>query len=142
MAKGAYMPEVSTSFEMSERRVEIVVEPYKKIVVHEVIEYKLADWFTQIVNSASAAGGTTIPMIQWCNGIVFGVQPFNPNSEEVIREQLNGTIHFANVTFAVKKDFEREVRIPEGTVKLIDSSTNPNFVKLADLLKKTAKYSA
>jgi len=127
---------------MSDNPVEIVIEPYKRIVIHEVIEYRLADWLNQIVSSASAAGGTTIPMIQWCGGIVFGIQPFNPNSEEVIGEQLKGILHFSNVTFAVKKEFEREVRITAGTVRLIDASTNPNFVKLAELLRKTAKYSA
>jgi hypothetical protein len=124
---------------MSEE-AEIVMEPYKKIVVHEIVELRLNDWVEMIISGTRAAGGTTIPMVNWCNGVAFQVQPFNPNSEEVISEQLKGIIHYAAVTFATKERFEREIRISEGTIRLVDQSANPNFVKLAGVLKARAKY--
>lgn len=119
---------------------EIVVEPYTKIVVHEVIEFRLNDMVEMMVAQTRAAGGTTIPMINWCNGVVFQISPFNPNSEEVISEQLKGIIHYAAVNFATKERFDREVRISEGTVRLVDQSANPNFKKLAEVLKSRAKF--
>ena len=122
--------------------VDIVIEPYKRIVIHEVIEYRLNDMIELIISGARAAGGTTIPMMNWCNSIVFQFLPFSPDSEEVIAEQLKGIIHYSSVSFAVKETFEREVRIREGTVQLIDQSANSNFVKLAQVLKAGAKYQA
>jgi len=126
---------------MSTGSVEIIIEPYKKIVIHEVVEFKLPDLVSQIVAGASAAGGTTIPAIQWCGGVVFTVVPFNPNSEEVISEQLKGIVHYASVVFAVKQKFENEVRTKEGTIRLLDASAASNFVKLAAELRRIAKYS-
>jgi len=120
--------------------LEIVIEPYKRIVIHEVIEFRLADLVSMIVSQGSAAGGTTIPMINWCNGVVFSVVPFNPDSEQVISAQLKGTIHYAAVTFATKERFEKEVRTADATVRLIDQSANENFVKLGEVLKARAKY--
>jgi len=121
---------------------EIVIEPYKKIVIHEIIENRFSDMVGGLVAQAMAAGGTTIPMLNWCNGVAFVIAPFNPNSEEVIAEQLKGIVHYAAVNFAVKERFERDVRLPEGTIRLIDQSANPNFVKLADLLKAKARFRA
>jgi hypothetical protein len=126
---------------MSEE-AEIVIEPFKKIVVHEIVELRLTDWVEMIISGTRAAGGTTIPMVNWCNGVAFQVQPFNPESEEVISEQLKGIVHYAAVTFATKERFEREIRISEGTIRLVDQSANPNFVKLAKVLKTKAKYRA
>jgi len=120
--------------------LEVVIEPYKKIVVHEVVEYRLVDMVRMLISQASAAGGTTIPMINWCNGVVFQVAVFNPMSEEVIAEQLKGIIHYSSVTFATKEHFEREVRTAEGTVRLVDQSANQNFVRLCAVLNGMAKH--
>jgi len=119
---------------------EIVLEPYSKIVVHEIVELRLNDWVEMIITGTRAAGGTTIPMVNWCDGIAFQIEPFNPMSEEVISEQLKGIVHYAAVTFARKERFERELRISEGTIRLVDQSANPNFVKLASVLKSKAKF--
>jgi hypothetical protein len=119
---------------------EIIVEPYKRIVIHEVIEYQFNEYVELVLTGARAAGGTTIPLVQWCNGIVFQVVPFNLNSEAVIEQQLGGTIHYNSVSFALKEKFEPEVRSPLGTLRLINASANPNFVVMADLLRQHSKY--
>ena len=119
---------------------EIIIEPYNKIVIHEVIEYRFNDYVELVLTGARAAGGTTIPLVQWCNGIVFQVVPFNLNSEAVIEQQLEGTIHYNSVSFALKEKFEPEIRSPLGTLRLINASANPNFVALADLLRQHSKY--
>jgi len=50
--------------------LEISIEPWKKLVIHEVIEYTFEDWMTQIAFSSKTAGGA-IPTINWANGIVL-----------------------------------------------------------------------
>jgi hypothetical protein len=113
----------------------IEIEPYRRVVIHEVIENNFKDFVDSILISSRAAGGTAIPVLQWCNGLVFTVQAFNPNSDSVIREQMNGTVHISAVNFAPKEKFESEVRTAQGTVRLIDVSINPTWVALTAQLK-------
>ncbi len=113
----------------------IEIEPYRKLVIHEVVESSFQDLIDQILMTTRAAGGTTIPQVQWCNGVVFIVQQFNPNSEIVIREQLNGVVHFGAVSFALKEKFESEVRTPQGTIRLVDVTANSTWVALSNQLK-------
>lgn len=119
---------------------EIVIEPYKKIVIHEAIEYRFDDYVDLVLTGARAAGGTTIPLIQWCNGIVFQVVPFNPNSEKVIEQQLEGIIHYSTVSFALKEKYDSEVRLALGTLRMVNASANSNFIALADMLKQRSKF--
>jgi len=119
--------------------LQISIEPYRKIVVHEVLEIAFTDLIDQILNQTRAAGGTTIPMLSWCNGVAFQIMPFNSNSEEIIRESLRGTIHYAAVTFALKQKFEREIMRKGGTVLLLNQSANVNFMALAETMKAGAK---
>jgi cell division ATPase FtsA len=125
---------------MSAEPAKIVIEPYKKIIIHEVIENRFPDLVNAVLNEARVAGGTTIPQLSWCKGVVFQIYPFSADSEAVIKAQLEGIIHYSNVTFAVKEKYEKEVRIPEGTVFLVDESANPNFVELAGKLKERAQF--
>jgi len=119
--------------------LEVVVKPYRKIVVHELIEYELKDWMDIILAGIRSVGGT-MPTLFWCDGVVFQTSPFNPNSESIIREQLKGIVHYSAVTFALKERFENEIRSDKGTILLIDVSANPNFAKLAKKLKENSKY--
>lgn len=121
-------------------QLEIAIEPYKKIVVHEVVEYRLADFVNIIISRASSSGSSAPPVIYWCNGVVFQILPFNPNSEHVIIEQMKGIIHYSAVTFAVKTQFEKDIRTPEGVVRLVDQSMSENFTKLCGLLREQAKF--
>ena len=55
--------------------MEISIEPWKKLIIHEVIEYKFDDWVKQIAFSTRSSGGG-IPTMQWTNGIVFSPANF------------------------------------------------------------------
>ena len=122
--------------------VKIEVEPYSRIVIHEVVEYPLENFLDLILMGAHAAGGTTIPLLQWAEGVVLQIQPFNPDSEAVIEEQLKGTVHYAGVAFSLKERFEPEIRTPKGTIRLIDGGANANLSKVAIFLKSRSKYRA
>lgn len=124
---------------MDSEPLEVVIKPYRKIVVHELIEYELKDWMDIILAGIRSVGGT-MPTLFWCDGVVFQTSPFNPNSESIIREQLKGIVHYSAVTFALKERFENEIRSDKGTILLIDVSANPNFAKLAKKLKENSKY--
>ncbi|UVS70196.1 hypothetical protein [Nitrososphaera viennensis] len=113
--------------------MEISIEPWKKLIVHEVIEYDFED-LVRIVLSQSRAAGGGIASMNWCNGLVFQHATF-PDTESVVREKLKGTIHYSSVVFAKKDKFERQIVKENGTLNLVDVSANPIFFQLTEALK-------
>ena len=117
--------------------MEISIEPWKKLVIHEVIEYTFEDWMTQIAFSSKTAGGA-ISTINWANGIVF--QSFNfPDTNIIVEEKLKGVLHWSSVMFAIKEKYEKQLIKDNATINLIDVSVNEIFKKLADRLKEHSK---
>jgi hypothetical protein len=115
----------------------IVIEPWKKLVIHEVIEYNFDQWMTQIAFSSKTAGGA-IPTINWVNGIVF--QSFNfPDTNTMVEEKLKGVLHWSSVMFAIKEKFEKQIIKDNATINLIDVSVNKIFEELASKLKEYSK---
>jgi len=118
--------------------LEIIIEPWKELVIHEVLELKLDEWVTQIIASARSAGGG-IPTIFWAGGLAFHFTTF-PDTETIVQEKLKGRIHYSSVTFAIKEKFEKQVVREGGTVNFTDVSHNEIFSKLADNLRSQSKF--
>jgi hypothetical protein len=118
--------------------VEILIEPWKKLVIHEVIEYKFDDWVKQIAFSTRSSGGA-IPTMQWTNGIVFSPANF-PTTNATVEEQLKGILHWSSVSFALKEKFEKQIVIENATINLVDVSVNEIFKELSIILKKQSKF--
>ncbi len=118
--------------------LEISVEPWKKLIIHEIIEYKFEDWVKQIAFSSRTSGGG-IPTMQWAKGVVFSPLTF-PTTNVVTEEQLKGTLHWSSVSFAIKEKFEKQIVQENATINLVDVSANEIFNKLADNLKSRTKY--
>lgn len=118
--------------------MEITIEPWKKLIIHEIIEYKFDDWVKQIAFSTRSSGGG-IPTMQWTNGIVFASASF-PTTNVTVEEQLKGILHWASVSFAIKEKFEKQIVKENATINLVDVSVNEIFNKLSINLKSQSKY--
>ncbi len=118
--------------------MEISIEPWKKLVVHEVVEYTFDDFVYQTMESAQATG-TGIRILNWASGVAFQAHVF-PDTDAIIQEKLNGTIHYASVTFAIKEKFEKQVIKDNATINFVDASINEIFNQLATKLKEQSKY--
>ena len=118
--------------------MDIKIEPWKKLIIHEVIEYKFEEWANQIAFNAKSSGGG-IPTMQWAEGIVFLPANF-PTTNEVMKEQLSGTLHWSSVSFAIKEKFEKQIVQDNATINLMDVSVNQIFKDLATKLKAESKY--
>lgn len=118
--------------------MEISIEPWKKLVIHEVIEYRLEDWIKQIAFSTRTSGGG-IPTMQWIDGIVFSPANF-PTTDATVKEQLQGILHWSSVSFAIKPNFEKQIVSENATINLVDVSVNEIFKKLARELKVQSKF--
>ncbi|HJT10835.1 MAG TPA: hypothetical protein VJ771_08635 [Candidatus Nitrosotalea sp.] len=120
--------------------MEIIVDPWKELVIHEVLELKFEDWIIQVIATARSAGGG-IPTIFWAGGIAFHFSTF-PDTETTVQEKLKGRIHYSSVTFAIKEKFERQVIREGGAVNFTDVSHNEIFSNLAAKLKTGSKFKA
>ncbi len=118
--------------------MEISVEPWKRLIIHEVIEYKFEDWVKQIAFGSRTSGGG-IPTMQWAKGVVFSPMTF-PTTNSVMEEQLKGILHWSSISFAIKERFEKQIVQENATINLVDVSTNEIFNELADELKARSKY--
>lgn len=130
--------------ENSDQNMEIVVEPWKKLIIHELLEYKFEDLAKLVGTQSVQQGGTAIPTISWAEGVAFLISPFPDESEVIIEEKLKGIIHYNTVLFALKPGFEAEIfmRGSQIRINLIDVGTNEIFRLLANTLKSHAKLSA
>jgi hypothetical protein len=124
-----------------EAPMEIVVEPWKRLVIHELLEYKFEDLAKLVATQSVQQGGTAIPTISWAEGVAFLISPFPDESEVIIEEKLKGIIHYNTVLFALKPGFEAEIfmRGSQIRINLIDVGTNEIFRSLAGTLKDHAK---
>ena len=118
--------------------MEISIQPWKKLVIHEVIEYKFDDWVRQIAFSTRTSGGV-IPTMQWTNGIVFSPANF-PTTNATVEQQLEGTLHWSSVSFAIKEKFEKQIVVDNATINLVDVSVNEIFKELSSTLKNQSKF--
>jgi len=119
--------------------MDISIEIWEKLVIHEIIEYKFDDWVKQIAFSSRTSGGA-IPTMQWADGIAFSPVNF-PTTNVVMEEQLKGILHWSSISFAIKDKFENQIVRENATINLVDVSVNEIFRKLAAELKKQSKYS-
>ena len=119
--------------------MEISVESWKRLIIHEIIEYKFDDWVKQIAFSSRTSGGA-IPTMQWADGVAFSPVNF-PTTNVVMEEQLKGDLHWSSVSFAIKQKFENQIIGETATINLVDVSVNEIFRKLAAEIKKQSKYS-
>lgn len=122
-------------------QMEISVEPWKKLIIHELLEYKFEDLAKLVATQSVQQGGTAIPTISWAGGVAFLISPFPDESEVIIEEKLKGIIHYNTILFALKPGFEAEIfmRGSQIRINLIDVGTNDIFKNLAETLKVHAK---
>jgi hypothetical protein len=123
---------------MCNQDLEIIIEPWNQLVIHEVLELRFEDWTTQIIASARSAGGG-IPTIFWAGGISFHFATF-PDTDTIVQEKLKGRIHYSSVTFAIKEKFEKQIIREGGAVNFTDVSHNEIFSKLTEKLRAQSKF--
>ena len=118
--------------------MEIIIEPWKQLVIHEVLELRFEDWITQIIASARSAGGG-IPTIFWAGGVSFHFATF-PDTEAIVQEKLKGRIHYSSVTFSLKEKFDKQIIREGGAVNFTDVSHNEIFSNLTEKLRSQSKF--
>ena len=118
--------------------VKITYTPYQELIVHEIIEQTNPSvFFEDIVRLALSSPHQAEPSINWIDGVAFFIAPMQP-TEEVVRENLAGKVHYGSVLFA-RTDYKPQIADKIGsqdfTVRLRKAADNPTLVELTKFLK-------
>ena len=118
--------------------VKITYAPWKEIIIHEAIEYPLKE-FINIRSVGVPTGGVGKPLL-WAEGVVF-TRAVMPPSPDMVKENLEGRIHFSGIEWALMPQFKSFVEIMETKVKIpvINVSSNAILSEVAKWLKQSAK---
>jgi hypothetical protein len=117
--------------------VEFEYRPWKKIIIHELVEYPL-DFFIMQASENVSKGGTGRPIL-WSNGIVLTSYIMQP-TEDVVKDQLQGILHWVTLSFGHMEQYQSEFRTKDRIrVPVVNVSNHKIFGPLSKWLKKTIK---
>lgn len=112
--------------------VKFEYRPFKEVIIHQISKTPV----TQFIYTSAIGvedGGVAAPLF-WANGVVFRHIPI-PFSEDVIKEQLKGVVHWGLLQYGYLEHFKealegpRRVRIP--LIKTVD----PLFIDLVEWIR-------
>lgn len=124
--------------------VKITFTPYSELIVHEIVEQDNRTFFEDVVRQTLASPIHAEPSINWVDGVAFLVNQMPP-TEDVVRENLNGKVHYAAVIFtriAYSNQVPVQIGTQEYSVRLRKADNNPVMVDLVKYLKDFANKSS
>ena len=112
------------------------LQPRKKVIIHEYSSYDSIDSLVRGV-FGGAPPGAIIGPLRWVNGVVLSHNPF-PMTDEIVRELLEGRLHWNHVSFAPLEEYQQNHHNPDLriNVSIVDVSTNPVFEAIGRFIRK------
>lgn len=115
---------------------EVSYEPRKKVIIHEYSQYNSVE---DLIRSAfgGAPSGSTVGAIKWVDGIAL-IQQAYPMTDIVIKELLEGRLHWDHVSFAPMEEYRRNIHVEDVriTATVINVSANPIFRDIAKFIRE------
>ena len=118
--------------------VKVSFKPLKEIVIYEAIEHKVRD-LVKLRVLGLRQGSLALPLV-WAEGVVFS-RNVMPLTEDVVKQRMEGIIHFSAVEWALMSKYKSRLRSGGVTIPVINVSSNPSLRDVAIALKKTRKKS-
>ncbi len=117
--------------------VKVIFKPNSELVVHEVIEEESSRFFEEIIRQMLASPVHVQPTVNWIDGVAFVISPM-PATDDIIKENLDGRVHFSAVMFT-RTPYQAQVSSKIGgqefSVRLRKAENSPTMVDLASFLK-------
>jgi hypothetical protein len=118
-----------------EKKMEIVLKPIEKTVIFQLVELTNAEFFKRLAFIATSEQPIAL---NWAEGVLFIGLPFEPTSEIVIEEALEGIRYLEIVIFTPMPRYEPMRKIGVREIPIIDQSTDPYLLQIAKWLKERA----
>jgi len=116
--------------------VKVFFRPLKEIIIHEAIEHTLNDLVRYRVLGVRI-DSMAQPLV-WAEGVVFSRRGMPP-TEDVVRDQLQGIIHFSAIEWALMPKFRKELKSRGVKIPVVNGDDNPSLKEVARQLKKRHK---
>jgi len=115
--------------------VEFEFQPWKKIVIHEVIKLSLQNFLSEH-SLGVQEGGIGRPLL-WVDGIIFEHSLF-PDTEDIIKEKLEAKVHWSSLNYTLLENYQSEFKVA-GNIRIpvIGVSNNEIFREMATWIKTT-----
>ena len=109
-------------------------QPWKKIVVHEVVKFPLQH-FISSHSLGVQEGGIGRPLV-WVNGVVFEKGGLR-DTDDIIREKLEGKLHWNFLHYAILEKHQPEFKVTPGNIRIpvINVSDNETLREMATWIK-------
>ena len=121
----------------------VKIELYKTEVlrVHDVLEYNFEDLMQEFVADEEAGNeGMKQRTLIWAQGVVMWVAYIARPTSEIVNDEVNGTLHFQRVTYAIKEKFEKRLVRGNVTINVLDQDEIPLYRDLAKELKRYSQW--
>ena len=121
----------------------VEVEIYKTttLKVHDTLEYEFEDLLKEFVYDEEAGGEESkVRTLIWAQGVAMWITNIINPTSEIVNDEVNGTLHFQRVTYAIKEKFEKRVVRGNVTINLLDQEEQPLYRDLAKKLKERSQW--
>jgi hypothetical protein len=116
--------------------VEVEIYSTTRLRVHDTLEYEFEDLLKEFVYDEEAGGEESkVRTLIWAQGVAMWITNIINPTSEIVNDEVNGTLHFQRVTYAIKEKFEKRIVRGNVTVNLLDQDEQPLYRDLAKKLK-------
>jgi len=115
--------------------VKITFKPWEEVIIHEAIYYSYED-LIKLCSIGVQPGGLAEPL-RWAEGVVFRFAVMPPTNE-VVKETLQGRIHWNVVEWALMPAYKNVIMIADINAKIpiINVSATTILSEVAKALKE------
>jgi len=121
--------------------VDIEYSPISKIIVHEIIRSEYQNFLNMFAIPQPPDGPQ--PNARWIDGILFLFKGFPP-SPEVLRDKIQGVLHWEIVNFTEMEQYTPTITNPENNVimKVLDNTSNTAVSDFIRWLKNDSQWAS
>jgi len=117
--------------------VQVTFKPSEELIIHESIQHSLPD-LIKLCSVDVQPGGLARPL-SWAEGVVFRFSRMAP-TDEIVRELLQGKVHWNVVEWALMPQYKQVIPIDEinARIPVINVCTTTILCEAAKALKEQA----
>ena len=116
--------------------VEVDIYKTNTLKVHDTLEYEFEDLLKEFVYDEEAGGEESkVRTLIWAQGVAMWITYVERPSNTIVDDEVNGTLHFQRVIYAIKEKFEKRIVRGNVTINLLDQNEQPLYRDLAKKLK-------
>jgi len=116
---------------------EVIYAPRKQVIIHEYSRY---DSIENLISGTygGAPPGATVGPIKWVDGVALVHSAYPMTTESVVKELLEGRLHWDHVSFAPMEEYKRNLHLEDSniTAQFINVSVNPVFRDIAKFIRE------